>query len=73
MPEQRSEDLTPYRFCVEFTAAARSEKDAEDIYDAMLAFADHACIYHELGSISEMDLEDVIPGSPLDAVISRRP
>lgn len=61
--------LRPYRFEMEFTVAARSQDDAEDIHEALVAFAKTACIYYEMSTIEEMALDDVIPDSPLGAVL----
>lgn len=60
----------PFRVAMFFTAAG----SAEDVWDAVIEFAESRGLFFEWGASSPMPIEDVIEGSPLhQAITGRRP
>lgn len=64
------DDIKPYRLQLNFTGGHRDQQVIEDIYDGIVEDAQRRGVFFEYGFIGPMEDEDVIPGSPLDEVIS---
>jgi hypothetical protein len=60
-----TDDVEPYRIQMNFSFAHNDVATMEAIFDAVVDEAQHRGLIFEWGFAKEMDLDDVIPGSPL--------